>query len=105
MKTVNGMKVKLETTADGIRFFVKVVPASSRTDLAGVLDGMLKIKVAAPAEKGKANQHLTAYLSRLFGVRKNQIQILSGVASAVKQLQVAGVASEALQQALEQANE
>ena len=99
------MKVRLETTTDGIRFCVKVVPGSSRTGLAGVLDGMLKIKVASPAEKGKANQCLTAYLSRLFGVRKNQIQILSGTTAPVKQLQIAGISMEGVRQVLEKSNE
>jgi uncharacterized protein (TIGR00251 family) len=99
------MKVRLETTMDGIRLSVKVVPGSSRTALAGVLDGMLKIKVASPAEKGKANQCLTAYLSRLFGVRKNQIQILSGTTSPVKHLQIAGISMECVRNALEKVDE
>ncbi len=99
------MKVRLETTTDGIRLFVKVVPGSSRTALAGELDGMLKIKVASPAEKGKANQCLTAYLGRLFGVRKNQIKILSGTTTPVKQLQITGLCPEDVQQVLEAGNE
>ena len=88
------MHIKWETTENGVRFFVKVVPGSSRTVAAAVMDGMLKVKVAAPPEKGKANQCLTAYLSTLFGVRKNQVQILSGSTSSVKHLQVEGISHE-----------
>jgi uncharacterized protein YggU (UPF0235/DUF167 family) len=38
---------------------VKVVPASSITRIAGMLENILKVKVAAPPEKGKANKALT----------------------------------------------
>jgi uncharacterized protein (TIGR00251 family) len=95
------MNVRMESTTDGIRFSVKVVPGSSRTDLVGILDGMLKVKVACPPEKGKANQCLTAYLSGLFGVRKNQITILSGTASAVKHLHIAGISIQRARRVLE----
>lgn len=95
------MKMNMETTADGIRFSVKVVPGSSRTGLAGILDGMLKIRIAAPPEKGKANQCLTAYLSKLLGIRKNQVKILTGITAPVKQLQIEGVSPAEIQKILD----
>lgn len=95
------MKMNLETTADGIRFSVKVVPGSSRTALAGILDGMLKIRIAAPPEKGKANQCLTAYLSKLLGIRKKQVKILTGLTAPVKQLQIEGVSPAEIQKILD----
>ncbi len=70
---------------------VKVVPGSNRTVAAGVLDGDLKIKVAAPPEKGKANAALMAFLSRRLGVRKNDIAILTGHGSSRKQLAIRGL--------------
>ena len=46
---------------------VKVIPKSSRTELAGQLpDGTWKIKVAAAPEKGKANKALCAFLADHF---------------------------------------
>lgn len=95
------MRVKAESTANGMTFFVKVVPGSSRTAVAGIWNGMLKIKVAAPPEKGKANQCLVDYLSRLFGIRKNQIAILAGTTSSVKQVRVEGVSAKTLHQIVE----
>ena len=44
--------------ASGVQLTVKVVPGSSRTEIAGMHDAMLKIKIAAVAEKGKANKAL-----------------------------------------------
>lgn len=98
------MGVKLEATTGGIQFSVKVVPGSSRTALAGSLNGMLKIKVAAPPEKGKANQCLVDFLSKLFGIKKNQVTIQSGTASPVKQLQIEGVSLDDIQHILDKSN-
>ena len=48
----------IQQCADGVAFEVKVVANSSRTEIAGRLGEMVKIKVACPAEKGKANRCL-----------------------------------------------
>ncbi len=83
--------------ADGcVIFTAKIVPGSSSTKIAGVLDGMLKIKVAAAPEKGKANQCLIKFLADLLNVKKNSIQIISGQTSPVKQMQVSGISEETL---------
>ena len=80
----------------GVVFTAKVVPGSSRTAVAGLLGDMIKIRVAAPPEKGKANECLIAYLARQLGVKKNAIEILSGHANPVKQVRVAGVSAAKL---------
>ena len=50
-------------------FRVKVVPGSSKTGLVGILDAMLKVKVSATAEKGKANRCLISFLAKKLGVK------------------------------------
>ena len=69
-------------------FQVKIVASSSRTAVAGQLDGMLKIKVAAPPEKGKANQAIIKFLAEKLGVKKKQVVIASGLTSTIKQIQI-----------------
>ena len=86
--------LRIETDGDAIVFTAKIVPGSSRTAIAGVLDGMVKIKVAAPPEKGKANQGLMAFLAERLGIRKNDVTILSGQTHPVKQIRVAGVSAQ-----------
>jgi uncharacterized protein (TIGR00251 family) len=76
---------------NGIHITVKVVPGSSRTQIAGFYDGMLKIKVAAAAEKGKANKMLLAFLAEQLGIRKNALRITSGQTSTIKQIWLEGV--------------
>jgi uncharacterized protein (TIGR00251 family) len=57
---------------------------------------MLKVKVAAAPEKGKANISLLKFLAKLLGVKKNSISIISGQTGPVKQLQVSGISSDIL---------
>ena len=79
---------------------VKVVPGSSRTAIAGVLGGMLKVKVAAPPEKGKANRMLASLLAQRLGVGRQNIEILSGHAGPVKEVRIAGVTADAVKDLL-----
>ena len=80
----------------GVVFTAKVVPGSSRTGLAGLLDGMVKIKVAAAPEKGKANQCLIEFLAKKLGVKKKDVTIVTGQGSPIKQIKVDTTSAEEL---------
>jgi uncharacterized protein len=69
-------------------FQVKIVASSSRTAVGGHLDGMLKIKVAAPPEKGKANQAIIKFLANKLNIKKKQVVIASGLTSTIKQIHI-----------------
>lgn len=88
------MALNIRQYEGGVVLDVKVVPGSSRTKLAGMLDGMVKVKVAAAAEKGKANRCLIEFLAKELGVKKKAIEIISGKTSPVKQVQIEGVCAE-----------
>lgn len=79
------------------RITVKVVPGSSRTEIAGVYGEMLKVKVAAPPEKGKANKALLNFIAKQLGIKKNALQIESGQTSCVKQIRFDNVTAEQIQ--------
>ena len=81
----------------GVVFTAKIVPGSSgQTRFCGLLDGMLKIKVSAAPEKGKANKCLVKFLSEKLGVKKNAVSIISGQTSPVKQVQVFDISADTL---------
>jgi len=86
----------VEEIDDSVVFKVKVVPGSSRTAVCGLLDEMVKIKVSAAPEKGKANKCLLDFLAKQLGVKKNAVSIISGRKSAVKGVQVLGISVEQL---------
>jgi len=62
---------------------VKVIPRSPKTEIVGTMaDGTLKIKIAAPPEKGKANSELVRFLAAHFGTRN--VEIISGHTASLK---------------------
>jgi uncharacterized protein (TIGR00251 family) len=89
------------TSCDGgVRFRIKVVPGASRTRIAGELDGALKLAVAAPPEKGRANRQVVALLAATLGVRATQVRIETGRSSAYKLCSVSGITAEQVHEAL-----
>ncbi|HBG27306.1 MAG: hypothetical protein A2Y10_12765 [Planctomycetes bacterium GWF2_41_51] len=67
---------------------IKVIPGSSKSELAGIYNGMIKAKVSVAPEKGKANQALVELLSEKFNIPKSQIAITSGLTSKIKQVSI-----------------
>ena len=70
---------------------IKVVPASSRNVIAGWLDGTLKVRVIAPAERGKANAAVITVIADALGVAHECIQVVAGQASARKIVEIVGL--------------
>ncbi|MBW8035279.1 MAG: YggU family protein [Planctomycetes bacterium] len=85
---------QITESEDGVIFRVKVVPGSSKTQIAGVFDGMLKVRVSAPPEKGKANKCLTEYLAKILAVKKKDVRVVSGLTSPVKKIAVTELTTE-----------
>ncbi len=83
----------IQESSGGVLFTAKVVPGSSRTTVAGVLEDMVKIRVAAAPEKGKANQCLVTFLAKQLGVSKGDVEIISGQTRPVKQVWVTGISA------------
>ena len=85
------------TRKDGqFLFSVKVAPGSSKTEIAGIYNGMLKVRLSAAPEKGKANQALVKLLSEKLDVPKNQITIMAGLTSKVKQISVKNITQKTI---------
>jgi uncharacterized protein (TIGR00251 family) len=70
---------------------IKVVPASSRSGIAGWLDDTLKVRVTAPAERGKANAAVITVIAEALGVANEGIRIVAGQASARKVVEIDGL--------------
>ena len=89
--------LKIEEHNEGAVFTAKIVPGSSGpTRICGLLDEMLKVKVSAAPEKGKANQCLIKFLAKQLGVKKNAVSIISGTTSPVKHVKVSGMSADTL---------
>lgn len=77
-------------------FPVRVLPAASRSEIVGSEGGVLKVRVAAPPIKDKANRALVRLLAKTLGVNNSQVEILSGHKSRRKIVRVYGVETFAI---------
>ncbi len=95
-------KLTVQQDSGGTTFTVKVIAGSSSPSrICGLLDGMLKVKISAAPEKGKANKCLIEFLAEKIGVRKNTISIITGQTNPVKTIKISGFPAEALLKKLE----
>jgi uncharacterized protein (TIGR00251 family) len=70
---------------------VKVIPRSAKSELAGEMaDGTLKVRIAAPPEKGKANDALCTFLEEHYSVPRSAVTIVSGHSAALKLVRIDG---------------
>lgn len=89
--------IECQETDGAITFKVRVVPRASRSGVAGVHDGALRVRVAAPPVEGAANEELLRTLSRALNVPSRALSIRSGHASKIKQVRVEGLERRALE--------
>ena len=80
-----------EPIAGGVELTLKVVPGASRTRVAGLLGDALKVQVAAPAEKGKANAAVIELLARTLNVGVKAVELIRGESQPRKTVRVRGV--------------
>lgn len=70
-----------------------VQPGAARTGYAGLHGDAHKVRLAAPAVDGRANEALVAFLAEAFGVRKRDVEIVSGASSRRKVVRISAPAS------------
>lgn len=79
---------------------VKVQPGASRNEIAGEIDGMLKLKIAAPPVDGKANEECRRFLAALLSVAPSSVDIKTGAGSRTKTITVSNITAEYARQHL-----
>ena len=68
---------------------VRVHPGARKTHIKSVMvDGTIKIDIAAAPEDGKANAELIEFLAEEFGIAKSKIEIVSGETSRRKVVRI-----------------
>ena len=86
--------------ADSARINVYIQPRASKTVVAGMHDGCVKIRLAAPPVDGAANAALVEFVAQQVNVAKSRVRITAGLTSRRKTVEVDGVAAEELAGAL-----
>ncbi|KQX38993.1 hypothetical protein ASD04_09340 [Devosia sp. Root436] len=80
---------------NGLSLFVRVTPNAGRDAIEGVElrdddTAVLRLRVSAVPDKGKANAAVVALLARALGVPKSAVSVSSGETSRFKTLSISG---------------
>jgi len=67
-----------------IQIEIKVIPGSSKNEIAGIRDNRLCIRIAAAPEDGKANNSLREFLAKTLGCAKRDVVLIKGEKSRLK---------------------
>lgn len=79
--------------ADHCVLDLSVSPNAKQTEVQGLHDGALRVRLAAPPVDGQANSELLRWLATELGLPQRRVSLLRGQASKRKQLAVAADAS------------
>ncbi|HEV8364943.1 MAG TPA: DUF167 domain-containing protein [Gemmatimonadaceae bacterium] len=81
----------------GVRFSVHVQPRAARTEVRGVHNGALRVRVQAPPVNGAANAALVELLAGSLGVPRRSVRVVSGETARLKVVDIEGVDAAAIE--------
>lgn len=70
------------------RIALRIVPNAKRDEVVGEYGEAAKIKVAAPAVEGKANEALLDFVAKKLGVHRREVVLIAGEKSRDKVVEV-----------------
>ncbi len=89
--------IAISEHAEGCLLPVRAQPGARKAGLLGEQGGALKVAVSAPPEDGRANKALAEALRDLLGVKRSQVELLSGATSRDKRFLIRGVSKAELE--------
>jgi uncharacterized protein (TIGR00251 family) len=88
--------LQFRETAAGLEIRIHIQPRAKRCEISGIHNGALKVKVTAPPVDDAANRALVDFFSTLLGISKSSLQIVSGLKSRDKVMQIKGISLASL---------
>jgi uncharacterized protein len=85
------MMLEVLEREDGVVFLVRVQPRASKDEIAGEMEGALKVRLRAPAVEDRANEALVEFLAQLLKTPRSAVRILSGERRRTKRMEIRGV--------------
>jgi uncharacterized protein (TIGR00251 family) len=77
-----------------VRLRLRVMPGATRAGVVGRHGDAWKVRVTAPAERGRANTAVVALLAESLGVRPPDVRVVAGLAARDKVVELSGVTLE-----------
>jgi uncharacterized protein len=88
------MSLFFQPTSQGFLLRLTVVPGAQRTQVVGLYGDRLKIRLAAPPEKGAANRELISFLARALDLPKSSLHLTVGPQSRSKVVAVSDLSPD-----------
>ena len=82
------------------RLRLRVAPGASRTGVVGRHGEAWKVRVAAPAEGGRANDTVVALLADTLAVPRGDVKLVSGHGGRDKVVELAGIEPDQIERRL-----
>lgn len=86
----------LKQIEQGVQILIWAQPGAKKSEVVGVHDGALKVKLHAPAVEGAANDELIRFLAKSLNVSASSIEIIRGEKSRRKTVLVRGADLQSL---------
>ena len=90
--------IELTDHPEGVVLPVRAQAGASKNGIRGEQNGMLKVAVTQIAEKGKANKALAETIAKGLGLKKSQVELLSGETQSQKKFLIRGISRQELEQ-------
>ena len=94
------MTLYIEEKGGAVVLRVLVQPRASKNELAGVHGDCLKIRITSPPVEDQANKKLCAFLSKLIGVGKKQVEVVGGHKTRVKKVRISNASMDEVRKKL-----
>jgi len=92
--------ISISDHAEGFILPVRAQPRARKTGILGEMAGALKVAVTAPPEDGLANAALKETLQRALGLKRSQVELLSGPKAKDKRFLIRGLSRKELEEKL-----
>ena len=98
---MNSADLNIRETDAGLTIRLHVQPRAKRTEVAGIHNGALKVKVTAPPVDDAANKAILEFLSDFLDLPKANLHIIAGDKSRDKMLRIKGLSLQNFRTRLE----
>jgi uncharacterized protein len=93
--------IAIQPHADGATLAVRAQPGAKKNAILGEQAGALKVSVTAPPEDGRANAAIVEVLKDWLGVKRSQVELLSGKSNRNKVILIRGITVERLKESVQ----
>ncbi|MBP7635699.1 DUF167 domain-containing protein [Candidatus Ozemobacteraceae bacterium] len=95
----------LRPHARGTSLSVQAAPRASRSEIVDISGDRCKMRIKAAPVEGEANEALTAFIAKTFGITKRQVSLEHGAHGKQKTFVLAGITPETVEIILRRAVE